>query len=142
MLITYANIDNSIQVYIPLQKSSQSFVTKIKCQVNSNTTHDVLISKEVNWKNYKEICNGEPKKVNLGYNNDPKVSVVKNNTQLQQPQRGDHLYGELTAFSYDWEVLSKFFSIHNIKPNWLDCKMSWGYYDEDLGEWTGCMGKV
>ena len=63
-----ANIDNSIQVHIPRNKSSQSYVTQMKCQANSNTTHEVLISKEIDYKSYREICSGEPaKKVNLGY---------------------------------------------------------------------------
>ena len=44
--------------------------------------------------------------------------------------------------SHDWEVLEKFFTLHNIEANWLDCKMSWGSYDKNIGAWTGCMGKV
>ena len=42
----------------------------------------------------------------------------------------------------EWEVLSMFFSIHNIEPNWLDCNGTWGWYDDELGGWTGCVGKV
>ena len=38
----------------------------MKCEVNSNTAHNVLISKEISYNNYKEICSGEPKKVKLG----------------------------------------------------------------------------
>ena len=44
--------------------------------------------------------------------------------------------------SLDWEVLSKFISKYNIDQNWLDCNETYGVYDEDLGGWTGCMGKV
>ena len=121
----------------------------MKCQVTSSTTHEVLISKETSWKSYKEICSGEPKKVNLGYNNDydmkrPKFSLMKveNNTLMPYPPLGTYLYGEKSALSYNWEVLFKFFSIQNIEPNWLNCDYTWGWYDEDLGGWTGCMGKV
>ena len=118
---------------------SKSFVFQMKCEVTSNTTHDVLISKE-SHKSYKEICSGEPKKVNLGYNNDYRVQKVENNTLIPYPER--ELYKEEGAFTQSWEVLQKFFSIQNIEPNWLDCNSSWGWYDEDLGGWTGCIGKV
>ena len=135
---------------------SQSFVTKMKCEVTSNTTHDVLISKEISYKSYKEICSGEPKKVNLGFNNDPGILKLENNTLTTYPQScGDFpfkptkdqpsnpcVHGSVYQMSRDWEVLSKFFSIFNIEPNWLNCGGSWGWYDEELGGWTGCMGKV
>ena len=131
----------------------------MKCEATSDTTHDVLMSKEIGYKSYKEICSGEPKKVNLGFNNDWGQWKVENNTQIAYPQSCDDFpYGKYQNneeqpvnpcihaakpyMSWGWELLSKFFSIHNIKPNWLDCNMSWGWYDEELGEWTGCMGKV
>ena len=43
---------------------------------------------------------------------------------------------------YDWEILSKFFSMYNIEPNWLDCNETFGHYDDEQGGWTGCMGQV
>ena len=130
----------------------------MKCQVTSNTTHDVLISKEISYKSYKEICSGEKTKVNLGYNNDPEFMTVENNTLIPYPQScndfpprktpenpsgtSDCIHGTKSYMSQDWEVLSKFFSLHNIEPNWLHCNYSGGWYDEDLGGFTGCMGKV
>ena len=119
----------------------------MKCQVTSSTTHDILISKEISYKSYKEICSGEKKKVNLGYNsiyfNDQPIFEVENNTLIPYPRKlEDNIFGIYSAMAYDWEVLSKFFSLHNIEPNWLDCGYSWGWYDEELGGWTGCMGKV
>ena len=75
---------------------------------------------------------------------------VENNTLIPSPQscgmsqgKGEQcIHGDATKISEDWEVLSKFFSTHNLEPNWLDCNYTWGWYDEDLEEWTGCMGKV
>ena len=114
----------------------------MKCQVTSNTTHDVLISKEITYKSYKEICSGEPKKVNLGYLGNDQWFKVENNKLLPYPPLGTDLYGVYSAMSYNWEVLSKFFSLYNIEPNWVHCNYIFGYYDEELGGWTGCMGKV
>ena len=117
----------------------------MKCEVTSNTTHEVLISKEITYKSYKEICSGEPKKVNLGfYGNDGwGIMKVENNTIYQRPRLPDeNINGRYGSMSLDWEVLLAFFSIHNIEPNWLHCNFTAGSYDEDLGGWTGCMGKV
>ena len=114
----------------------------MKCKITSSKTHDVLISREVRWKSYKDICSGEPRKVNLGYNNGDLSFKAENNTLMPYPPRNTHLYGEESSFSWDWEVLSMFFSTHNIEPNWLDCNRTWGWFDEGIGAWTGCMGKV
>ena len=112
----------------------------MKCQVGSDTTRKVMISKEVKVASYKEICGGEKIRVHLGYNNDPLYMTVENNKLLQ-----DHLKsvkGESTMISPYWEVLYKFFSLYNIEPTWHDCHFSWGHYDEEQGAWIGCMGKV
>ena len=128
----------------------------MKCEATSNTTHDVLIGKEIGYKSYKEICSGEPKKVNLGFNNDFNFMKVENNTLTTYPHScGDFpykptkyqllnpcIFGGSTNMAKLWEVFSTFFSIHNIDPKWLDCGFSWGWYNEELGGWTGCMGKV
>ena len=116
----------------------------MKCQATSDTTHDVLIGKEVGYKSYKEICSGEKKKVNLGFNNYPGTLEVENNTLLPRPPRyfSDYIHGRRSRMPHNWEVLSTFFSNYNIEPNWVDCKGTWGWYDEELGGFTGCIGKV
>ena len=72
--------------------------------------------------------------------NYPNVLKVENNKLLEFPQ-GSSLKYEISD-AYIWEILKIFFSIHNIEPNWLNCNGVAGHYDEDLGGWTGCMGKV
>ena len=106
---------------------------RMKCEVTSNTTYDILISKEISYKSYKETCSGEKKKVNLGFNNLNGILHVENNSLRSDPARDYNtmgLLGEVSSLSYDWEVLFKFFSLHNIEPNWLDCNMNWGRYDD------------
>ena len=115
----------------------------MKCEVTSNITHDVLISKEISCKNYKDICSGEKKKVNLGFNHVKKAFEIQNNSLVPLPRvHINYIYGELPSLSFDWEILSSFFSLYNIEPNWLNCFYNWGSYNKDLGGWTGCMGKV
>ena len=114
----------------------------MRCQVTSNKTHGILISKEISYKSYKEICSGEPKKVNLGYNFEWWFQV-ENNSMVHIPRELEYyIHGVYSIMSQTWEVLSKFFIIHKIEPNWLNCNYTWGWYDEELGGWTGCMGKV
>ena len=116
----------------------------MKCQVNSRTSHGVLISKEISYKSFKEICSEEKKKVNLGHWGNWGAMKVENNSMVQFAREPLEalLYDQVSQYSYDWEVLSKFFSKYNIEPNWLDCNYSAGHYDEELGGWTGCVGKV
>ena len=117
----------------------------MKCQVTSNKTHDALISKEISYKSYKEICSGEKKEVNLGYWGNWEMFKVENNSLVHFPTRvlSDYIHGDYeSTMLYDWEVLSMFFSLHNIEPNWLHCNFTSGHYDEELGGWTGCLGQV
>ena len=136
-------IRNSIKVHIPRLGWNQSHVLKMKCQVNSNFTRDVWISGEIRYKSYKEICGGEQKKVNLGHWGNNVDFKVKNNSLVHIPRTLKHyINGIFSRMPMDWEVLSKFFSNHNIEPKWLDCNYVTGHYDEKLGGWTGCMGQV
>ena len=113
----------------------------MKCQVTSDTTRKVMISREVKVPSYKEICGGEKIRVHLGYNNDYDILKVEDNKLLQDPPQRK-LKGIGSDISRVWEVLYKFFSLYNIEPIWLNCNFSWGWYDKEQGAWTGCMGKV
>ena len=116
----------------------------MKCQLNEmNEIHNVLISKQISYKSYKEICGGEKKKVNLGYWGNWYDFQIKNNSIVHIPRQiQDNIHGKYSNMPNDLEVLGKFFSLHNIEPNWLHCNFTYGYYDEELGGWTGCFGQV
>ena len=113
----------------------------MKCQVTSDTTRKVMISREVKVPSYKEICGGEKIRVYLGYNNDREILKVEDNKLLQDPPNRE-IKGVDNLISRNWEVFYNFFSVYNIEPIWLNCNYSWGWYDEEQGAWTGCMGKV
>ena len=113
----------------------------MKCQVTSDITRKVMISREEKVASYKDICGEEKIVVHLGYNNDPLIQIVENDKLLQIPLKRE-LYGEGSGLSRSWEVLSIFFSNHNIEPIWLNCGFNWGRYDKEKGAWTGCVGKV
>ena len=88
---------------------------------------------------YKDICGGEKIRVHLGFVDD--FQTIQDNKIIQDPPKRDPK-GVYSAMPMNWEVLQNFFSIYNIEQNWLDCNYDYGYYDEELGEWTGCIGKV
>ena len=116
----------------------------MKCRVTSSSTHDVLISREISYKTYKEICSGEKKKVNLGHWGNWWNMKVENNSlvTIEKDENRYYIHGYTSAMALDGEVLSSFFSTHNIEQNWLHCNYTYGHYDEELGGWTGCLGQV
>ena len=78
----------------------------MKCQVTSQTTRKVMISREVKVLSYKEICGGEKTRVHIGYNNEPGIMTVKDNKLLQIPAKRslkvgvqNYLLGFLMEFS-------------------------------------------
>ena len=131
----------SPQVHIPPRRHPKTFVFEMRCEVTSSKASNVLLSRELIVPTYKHVCRGEKKKVNLGYNNDPNVLKVEKNTLISYPEKRK-LKDEESQISRDWEVLSTFFNIHQILPTWLNCGHSWGHFDVEEGQWTGCMGKV
>ena len=132
---------NLIQAHIPRRRSRYSFVFRMKCELTSKTNHDVMISRVIKVPAFKDICREEKKRVKLGHLNMRDFLKVENNALMPYPKQ-DFIFGQQSKMSHDWEVLSFFFSIHNVEPTWLDCDNDAGAYDEDLGGWTGCMGKV
>ena len=116
----------------------------MKCGVNSKTTHDFLITKEVSHRGYKEICSGEKKQVNLA-SATQWFFIVRGQYLVPIPRTmfpDINIRGAYPAMTMDWEVLYKFFSNNNIQPFWLDCTEDYGILDPELGEWDGCMGQV
>ena len=112
----------------------------MKCQVTSDTTRKVMISREMKVASYKEICGGEKIRVYLGYNNYQGEFEVENNKLLQNNKR--NYKGERSSISRNWEIMNKFFSMYNIEPVWLWCNQLYGSYDKEQAAWTGCAGKV
>ena len=91
---------------------------QMKCQVTSSITRRVMISREVEVVRYKDVCEGEKRRVNIGYRNQVFGLTVDNNKLQEYPSHSEH---NLKGVAHDWEVFTKFFSFYNIEPNWLNC---------------------
>ena len=50
--------------------------------------------------------------------------------------------GDRSNIAFNYEILSSFFENYNITPTWINCNYTWGWFDEETGNWTGCLGKV
>ena len=99
-----------------------------------------MISREVEVPTFREVCQ-EKTRVNIAYNDDKGIFKVEDNQMSESPPIKP-IRGESTQIAQDWEILETFFSLHNIEPHWDNCHYVWGWYEPDLGSWTGCMGKV
>ena len=84
-----------------------------------------------------DLC--RERRVNIAYNNDEDSFLLDDNT-------GEMLVTATERLSFDpmyeREKLGSFFKNYEIIPSWINCNYTWGSYDEDLGKWTGAVGKV
>ena len=84
-----------------------------------------------------DLC--REKRVHIAYNNDEYSFLLDDDT-------GEMLVTATEPPTYDpmteREKLGSFFENYDIIPFWINCNYTWGSYDEDLGKWTGAVGKV
>ena len=79
--------------------------------------------------------------VNIAYNNYYSDFQIDNATNTIVETNLEPIDDE-SSIPYDFEVIGEFLRQHNIIPTWIDCNYTFGWYDEELGKWTGEIGKV
>ena len=94
---------------------------------------------------YKDLCK-EEHHVRIAYNNFPETFGIDKitNTMIEYPKLTKN-YGhihDLGQISQEYEMLKTFFSKFNIKPTWINCNYTWGWFDDETGHWTGAVGQV
>ena len=70
---------------------------------------------------------------------------IENNSMVNTVVKYQYLHGLHTDSSYisqDNEILSIFFKNYDIIVKWINCNYTWGWYDVDMGKWTGAVGQV
>ena len=112
----------------------------MKCQITSSKVRTVLINRKVPFQSFEELCKEEKRDVHVGFNNELDIFSVKNNTLQHDPPIS--ILKGINPYITEWEIQERFFAIHQLTPVWHDCDMTWGWFDEELQQWTGCMGKV
>ena len=89
---------------------------------------------------YKDLCE-EEYQVRIAYNNDYNYDIQIDNVMVEYPY-WEPIAQNWPQISYDYEYLGTFFSKHNIKPTWINCNYTWGWFDNEAGHWTGAVGQV
>ena len=95
---------------------------------------------------YKNLCK-EEHHARIAYNNvEPWFAVDKiTNTMVEVPRYMGKSWGliqQYGQYSHDYEILKSFFSKFNIKPTWINCNFTFGWFDYEAGHWTGAVGQV
>ena len=92
--------------------------------------------------NYKDVCK-EEHDIRIAYINEPNWFEIDNitNTMVEYP----HwliMVSDSGTISDEFEILKSFFANYNIKPTWINCNYTWGWFDYETGQWTGAVGQV
>ena len=93
---------------------------------------------------FKDLCK-EEHHVRIAYNNEYNYFEIDNitNTMVEYPKLNKngliHDYGQ---YSHEYSIMKSFFSKFNIKPTWINCNYTWGWFDNVTGHWTGAVGQV
>ena len=93
---------------------------------------------------YKDLCE-EELQVIIAYNNEENFFEIDNitNTMIEYPKMTEYgLISDYGKHSYEYEILKSFFSKFNVKPTWINCNFTWGWFDDETGHWTGAVGQV
>ena len=88
---------------------------------------------------FDDVC--KEKHVFVAYNNELPTFGVSNITgeMVETPVTPQISY---LTMAWEWEIQEKFFETNNIKPVWLNCNFTWGWYDNVTESWTGATGMV
>ena len=91
---------------------------------------------------YKDLCK-EERHVRIAHNNDDGFFKVDNitNSMVEYEYHVPIVY-EWGQISHEYEMLKSFFLKFNIKPTWINCNFTWGWFDDETGLWTGAVGQV
>ena len=95
----------------------------------------------------KDICQAQKQVVRIAYNNlifnyNDRSLIVKDGVMIDQPIRPLRRIGRAGHIPLDFEILKAFFINFNMTPEWIYCNQTWGWFEEETGNWTGVRGKV
>ena len=131
-------------MYYPHVKTGISSTFNIQCpnqvkQLTLSLLHDATVRGDIH---YYDVCKvADP--VTIAYNNDFSAMFVvdpETQTMVEYPVRP--VNGWYSYIPLDWEIIQPFLDHYNLKPTWLDCNYTWGWFDEETWTWTGAVGKV
>ena len=91
---------------------------------------------------YRDLCK-EEHEVRIAYNNDIDwFEIDKITNSMVEFPVWKSIIEEYGQISHEYTILKSFFSKFNIKPRWINCNYTWGWFDDEAGHWTGAIGQV
>ena len=109
-------------------------VFKFTCQGKSDMSSKLLLKHGHVNKSVKEAC-PMSKEIRIAFHQYPlafEIDEENGGTMVEMPLWVSFVYG-----AHDNEVLSSFFTTHNLTPTWIDNNDTWGSWDNETGVWTG-----
>ena len=129
--VKHLGLGSNFRLYCPKERNHHKMMI-----FKNGTTKDNL--------QYKDLCKVEHE-VTIAYNNDGALFKIDNitNTMVELPKLNKNgLIHDYGAYSHEYSILKSFFSKFNIKPTWINCNYTWGWFDDETGHWTGALGQV
>ena len=89
----------------------------------------------------QDLCREPRHHVDIAYNFDPGMFEIEEDGSVSKLEY-EFRTGEFDYLPKDTEIMESFLENYHITPNWIDCNYTWGWFDEETGNWTGAVGKV
>ena len=106
--------------------------------------HKMMIFKNGTAKDdlqYKDLCK-EEHEVRIAYNNDINFKIDNITNSMVEFPVWTSIIEEWGQISHEDAIIKSFFSKFNIKPTWINCNYTWGWFDNETEHWTGAVGQV
>ena len=127
--VKHLGLGSNFRLYCPKERNHHKMMI-----FRNGTTKDNL--------QYKDLCQ-EEHEVRIAYNNEwPNFEIDHITNSMVEYPHWMSMVGDNGMFSDEYEILKTFFSKFNIKPRWINCNYTWGWFDDEAGHWTGAIGQV
>ena len=127
--VNHLRLGTNFRLYCPKERNHHKMMI-----FKNGTTKDDL--------QYKDLCK-EVHHVRIAYNNDEashfKIDKITN-SMVEYPL-WKSIIEEWGRISHEHEILKTFISNFNVKPTWINCNYTWGWFDDETGHWTA-VGQV
>ena len=127
--VNHLGLGTNFRLYCPKERNHHKMMI-----FKNGTTKDNL--------QFNDLCN-EEHEVRIAYNNEEPYFVIDNITNtMVEYDLPPLMFQDYSEISYEYEILKTFFTKFNVKPTWINCNYTWGWFDDETGQWTGAVGQV
>ena len=132
-------------MYYPHYKNGIRYTFTLQCpnqdhQLTLSLHHDGTVRGDIH---YYDVCKVADSVTIAFKSNAPEYFEVDNETQtMVEYHPVVPVNGWFSYIPYDWEIIKPFLDHYSLTPTWIDCDGIPGIFDDELGNWTGAVGKV